>query len=167
MNDRRIEQLARDVIERATAAGLKIATAESCTGGLVAGALTEIPGSSAVFTHGFVTYANEAKAEVLSVDDALLARHGAVSAEVVRAMATGALARSGADLAVATTGIAGPGGGTASKPVGLVYFGIAGYRSVGIVRRVFPAGGRSFIRERSVLTALQLLSAALQASAQG
>ncbi|MCB1488109.1 MAG: CinA family protein [Bauldia sp.] len=114
--------LAREIVEKATAAGLMVATAESCTGGLVAGTLTEIAGSSAVVDRGFVTYSNEAKAELLGVPKELIERVGAVSEEVARAMAIGAIARSRADIAVAITGIAGPGGGSADKPVGLVHF---------------------------------------------
>src|ERR687894_2174634 len=116
---------ARDVLARFDAAGYKLATAESCTGGLIAGALTEVPGSSSVVERGFVTYSNEAKTELLGVPAELIARHGAVSESVARAMAEGALARSRADVAVAITGIAGPGGATATKPVGLVHFALA------------------------------------------
>ncbi|WP_367872346.1 competence/damage-inducible protein A [Luteolibacter sp. Populi] len=109
------------VVRLLAASGLKLATAESCTGGLIANRITDVPGSSAVFTHGFVTYANEAKRDVLGVPQELLAEHGAVSEPVVRAMAEGALRVSGADIAVAVTGIAGPDGGTPEKPVGTVW----------------------------------------------
>jgi nicotinamide-nucleotide amidase len=109
------------VVRLATERRLKLATAESCTGGLVANRITDVPGSSAVFTHGFVTYANEAKRDVLGVPQELLDAHGAVSEPVVRAMAEGALRVSGADIAVAVTGIAGPDGGTPEKPVGTVW----------------------------------------------
>ena len=129
---------ARDVLARFDAAGYKLATAESCTGGLIAGALTEIPGSSSVVERGFVTYSNEAKTELLSVPAELIARVGAVSAEVAEAMAAGAIAHSRADVAISVTGIAGPGGETPGKPVGLVYFGIT--RRGGAVRH----GGASF-----------------------
>jgi nicotinamide-nucleotide amidase len=105
------------------ARGLKLATAESCTGGLIAACLTEVPGSSDVFERGFVTYSNEAKTEMLGVPAALIAKHGAVSEEVARAMAEGALLNSRADIAVSVTGVAGPGGGSTEKPVGLVHFG--------------------------------------------
>ncbi len=105
--------------------GLKLATAESCTGGLIAAALTEVPGSSDVFERGFVTYSNQAKTEMLGVSNALIEKYGAVSAEVARAMAEGALRNSRASIAVSVTGVAGPGGGTAVKPVGLVHFGAA------------------------------------------
>jgi nicotinamide-nucleotide amidase len=119
------ETLDEVVVRLARAAGKTVATAESCTGGLVASRITNVSGSSEMFRYGWVTYANEAKTSELGVPAALLEKHGAVSAEVVRAMAEGALKKSGADVAVAVTGIAGPTGGTAEKPVGLVYFGIA------------------------------------------
>ena len=140
------------------ARGLKVATAESCTGGLIAGLLTEIPGSSDVVERGFVTYSNEAKAEMLGVGPQLIATHGAVSAEVARAMASGALAHSKADISVAVTGVAGPGGGTAAKPVGLVHFGAA--RRGGAVlhhEERFGDIGRSEIRLVTVRQALDLL----------
>ena len=150
--------LATEVLERARAQGLKITTAESCTGGLVAGALTEIAGSSDVFGYGFITYANAAKASVLKVPEAMLAEHGAVSQPVAMAMAEGALAASGADVAVAITGVAGPGGGTAEKPVGLVHFAAArrGQPTLHRVER-FGALGRSQVRQASVVVALELL----------
>jgi len=149
---------AREIIERCAAAKLKIATAESCTGGLVAGALTEIAGSSAVVDRGFVTYSNAAKVAVLGVSPDLLEEFGAVSEEVALAMVAGALARSDADLAVAITGIAGPTGGSAAKPVGLVHFAAArrGQRAVHIERR-FGDIGRSAVRLASVAEALAML----------
>ncbi len=119
------EQLAEDVLQEMRGLGLKIATAESCTGGLVAAALTSVAGSSDVFERGFVTYSNEAKAQMLGVDPAMIRRHGAVSREVAIAMAHGALRTSRAHLSVAVTGIAGPGGGSPEKPVGLVHFAAA------------------------------------------
>jgi nicotinamide-nucleotide amidase len=119
------ETLEEIVVRTARAAGKTIATAESCTGGLVAGRITNVPGSSAVFRYGWVTYANEAKTAELGVPAELLARHGAVSEQVARAMAEGALRASNADIAVAVTGIAGPDGGTPEKPVGLVWFAVA------------------------------------------
>ncbi len=140
------------------AKGLKVATAESCTGGLIAGLLTEIPGSSDVVERGFVTYSNEAKAEMLGVGPQLIATHGAVSAEVARAMASGALAHSKADISVAVTGVAGPGGGSQAKPVGLVHFGAA--RRGGAVlhhEERFGDIGRSEIRLVTVRQALDLL----------
>jgi nicotinamide-nucleotide amidase len=138
--------------------GLKLATAESCTGGLVAGALTEIAGSSDVVDRGFVTYSNEAKQAMLGVSAATLKRYGAVSAETAAAMAKGALKHSLADIAVAITGIAGPGGGSREKPVGLVYFAAArrGGRQIALSRR-YGKIGRSQVRQRSVVEALRLL----------
>lgn len=142
------------------AAGLRLATAESCTGGLVAALLTEIAGSSDVVERGFVTYSNEAKQELLGVPGPTLAAAGAVSAETAEAMAAGALARSHAEVAVSITGIAGPGGGSPEKPVGLVFFGLATPDGVSHRRRVFP-GDRSAVRLSSVAEALSLLEAAL------
>jgi len=145
--------------------GLKLATAESCTGGLVAALLTEIDGSSDVLERGFVTYSNAAKHEMLGVPAAMLAEHGAVSEPVVRAMAGGALARSAADVAVSVTGIAGPGGGTAAKPVGLVHLAAA-RRGGAVLHREFRFGdiGRGEVRLASVREALQLVSRAAGAA---
>jgi len=142
--------------------GLKISTAESCTGGLVAALLTEIAGSSAVVERGFVTYSNEAKTELIGVPADLIATHGAVSEPVARAMAEGALARSHADVAVGITGIAGPGGGTATKPVGLVHLGLArkGSATVHLERR-YGDLGRENVRRQAVEDALSLLEQAL------
>lgn len=151
---------AEKLLAEARAKKLKIATAESCTGGLIAGLLTEIAGSSDVFERGFVTYSNQAKQEMLGVPQALLVQHGAVSEEVAHAMAQGALAHSSADLAVAVTGIAGPGGGSLQKPVGLVH--IAAARKGGtILHRKCRFGdiGRHAIRIATVDTALEMLSA--------
>lgn len=138
---------------------LKAATAESCTGGLVAAALTSVPGSSDVVERGFVTYSNEAKTELLGVPAALIAGNGAVSEPVARAMAEGALARSRADVAVAVTGVAGPGGGSDLKPVGLVHLCAArrGRASLHLERR-YGDIGRDGIREKAVLDALALLA---------
>jgi nicotinamide-nucleotide amidase len=138
--------------------GLKLAAAESCTGGLVVALLTEIAGSSDVVERGFVTYSNAAKHELLGVPEAMLATHGAVSEPVARAMAEGALAHSAADVAVAVTGVAGPGGGTAAKPVGLVHFAAA--RQGEILHRECRFGdiGRSEVRLASVREALHLIS---------
>ena len=156
------------LIERAAALltlcrerGLKLATAESCTGGLVAGLLTEIAGSSAVVERGFVVYSNLAKQEMLGVPEETLVRWGAVSDATARAMAEGALAHSAADLAVAVTGIAGPDGGTMEKPVGLVHFAAArrGGESNALERRFGPLG-RGAIRLAAVETALEMLEAA-------
>ena len=152
----------RDAAERVLVAcrkrGFKVVTAESCTGGLVAATLTAIAGSSDVVDRAFVTYANEAKREMLGVSwDALLG-HGAVSDPVARAMAAGALARSGADLAVSVTGVAGPGGGSADKPVGLVHFAAALRDGTTICdAKHFGDIGRAQVRHKSVLQALQML----------
>ncbi len=141
-----------------------VATAESCTGGLVAAALTDIPGSSDVVERGFVTYSNAAKTELLGVPADLIATHGAVSEPVARAMAEGALRASPADLAVAVTGIAGPGGGTPAKPEGLVHFGAARRgRATVHVRIEFGAIGRGQVRARSVDQALAMLLEAAKA----
>ena len=140
---------------------LRVATAESCTGGLLAAALTEVPGSSSVFDRGFVTYSNEAKTDLLGVPNALIDRVGVVSEEVAVAMAEGALAGTGSDLAVAITGIAGPGGGTAEKPVGLVHFAVARKgRPTRHAVHVFADLGREAIRLSAVRQALGLLEAA-------
>jgi nicotinamide-nucleotide amidase len=138
---------------------LMVATAESCTGGLVVGALTEIAGSSAVVERGFVTYTNGAKQEMLGVPAETLLRHGAVSRETAEAMAKGVLAHCPADLAVSITGIAGPGGGTADKPVGLVHFAAAARdgRQIGREGR-YGDLGRAEVRRLSVLEALSMLS---------
>jgi nicotinamide-nucleotide amidase len=140
----------------------RIVTAESCTGGLVVGLLTEVPGSSAVVERGFVTYSNEAKTELLGVPADLIATHGAVSATVAQAMAEGALGRSHADVAAAVTGIAGPGGATALKPVGLVHFGLAvrGRPTTHLERR-YGDQGRSRIRLSAVADAILLFEQAL------
>ena len=148
-----------------TARQAMIATAESCTGGLIAGFLTDVPGSSAVLERGFVTYSNAAKTEMIGVPAGVIAAHGAVSEEVARAMAEGALARSHADVAVAVTGIAGPGGGSADKPVGLVHFGLAGKAgTVHCVKR-FGDLGRRQIRLETVAIAFAMLDQWLQETA--
>jgi nicotinamide-nucleotide amidase len=146
------------VLDACRRRGLKVATAESCTGGLVSGALTEIPGSSDVVERGFVTYSNAAKEAMLGVPVAVLERHGAVSRETAEAMAAGALANSLADLAVAITGIAGPGGGSAEKPVGLVHFAAASRDGRRLHReKRFDDVGRSAVRTRAVAEALAML----------
>ena len=155
---------AREVLALCGARGLKIATAESCTGGLVAALLTEIAGSSDVFERGFVTYSNAAKQELLGVAEATLAAHGAVSEATAREMALGALARSRAQIAVSITGVAGPGGGSAGKPVGLVHFGCAGpnARLVALERR-FGDLGRREVRLLAANQALALVAEAASA----
>jgi nicotinamide-nucleotide amidase len=151
------DDLARAVLAAARARGWMVATAESCTGGLIAGALTEIAGSSDVVDRGFVTYSDDAKTTMLGVPEATLTAHGAVSAATAAAMAAGALDRSRAHAAVAVTGIAGPGGGTPAKPVGLVWFGLATRNGATVTEsRVFP-GDRAAIRRATVDHALGLL----------
>jgi nicotinamide-nucleotide amidase len=154
--------LADAVLAACRTRGWHLATAESCTGGLVAAALTAIAGSSDVVERGFVTYSNEAKIELLGVPAETIAAHGAVSAQTTAAMARGAVARTPADLAVSITGIAGPGGGTPQKPVGLVYLGVA--RRDGACRvecRVFP-GDRTAIRDAALVLALEMLQSEAQ-----
>jgi nicotinamide-nucleotide amidase len=146
-----------ELINRARAKQVTIATAESCTGGLVAGAITDVPGSSDVFDRGFVTYSNAAKTEMLGVDAGLIAAHGAVSEEVAMAMAEGALSRSDADIAVSVTGVAGP-GGSDTKPEGRMCFGLAITGQPTLAETVdFGAKGRDGVRARSVAHALALL----------
>ena len=152
---------AEKLLAEARAQGFKIVTAESCTGGLVAGLLTEIPGSSDVVERGFVTYSNDAKQDLLGVPREILQSHGAVSEQTARAMAQGALKHSRADIAVAVTGIAGPGGGSTDKPVGLVHFSAA--RGNRIIHRECRFGdiGRGAVRARSVEVALGMLQSLL------
>jgi nicotinamide-nucleotide amidase len=156
---------AESILDELRARGLRLATAESCTGGLVAGLLTEIAGSSDVVERGFVTYSNAAKHELLGVPEAMLATHGAVSETVARAMAQGALSQSDADATVAITGVAGPGGGSAAKPVGLVHFAAARRGGPTLHRECrFGDIGRGAVRLKAVEVALALLreAAALQ-----
>ncbi len=153
-----MRDLAKQVIDDYAAAELTVATAESCTGGLIAGALTDVAGSSAVVDRGFVTYSNEAKVAMLGVPMELIDTHGAVSEPVARAMVQGALANAPVDCAVAVTGIAGPGGGSVEKPVGLVHLAAARREGAGVLldRRVFP-GDRNAVREATVRRALEML----------
>lgn len=156
-----IPGLAETVLVRCRAQGLLLATAESCTGGMIVAALTDIAGSSDVVERGFITYSNAAKTALLGVPAALIARHGAVSAEVAAAMAEGALAHAPVDLAIAVTGIAGPGGGTAEKPVGLVYLAVARRGGAAQVeQQIFP-GDRAAVRRATVERALTLCVAAV------
>ncbi|MFG1411288.1 CinA family protein [Xanthobacter sp. VTT E-85241] len=158
MSDLETQDRARRVLEACRAAGLTLATAESCTGGLVIGALTDIAGSSDVVDRGFVTYSNAAKMAMLGVPEAILAAHGAVSEETARAMARGALAAAGTGLAVSITGVAGPGGGSDEKPVGLVHFAAAKRGGLLVHREErFGPLERADIRARSVLVALEML----------
>jgi nicotinamide-nucleotide amidase len=155
-------RLAQGLLAEAARTGVRLATAESCTGGLIAGCLTEVAGSSAVVDRGYVVYDNRAKVEMLGVRETTLAEHGAVSEETAREMVRGAIARSGCDLAMAVTGIAGPSGGSETKPVGLVH--VAAGRRGGTVlhqQRVF-AGDRTAVRLAAVEAALSLALAALE-----
>jgi len=153
----------RRVIDLLRAHNMKLVTAESCTGGLISALLTEIPGSSDVLERGYVTYSNAAKSSCLGIPAQLIATHGAVSEEVARAMASGALGRSEADIAISVTGVAGPGGGSAEKPVGLVHFAAArkGQPVIHLERR-FGDLGRTTIRLESVRAALDLVQAAVR-----
>ena len=152
-----IQSLAMAVLDACRKARLTLATVESCTGGMVAAALTDIAGSSDVVERGFVTYSNAAKTELVGVPADLIEKHGAVSAEVAAAMAEGALAQGPVDLAVSITGIAGPGGATPTKPVGLVYLGIVRKGKAALTERhVFP-GDRAAVRGAATRRALELL----------
>lgn len=157
-----IADLAASVIAAASERGWSIATAESCTGGLVAGALTAVPGSSTVVDRGFVTYSNAAKTDLLGVSGSLLEVHGAVSEPIARAMAEGARDRADVSLAVSITGIAGPGGGSAEKPVGLVHFGCSSPSGIVHERHVFSGLDREGVRLASVRKALGLLLSACE-----
>lgn len=153
-----IEQLATRIVTEFTQRNLTVATAESCTGGLIAGALTEVAGSSAVVDRGYITYSNTAKIEMIGVSNAVLMEYGAVSRQTALQMVDGALKRSGASLAVAVTGIAGPGGGSADKPVGLVHLA-AKSRTGTLLHRDMRYGdlGRDGVRLATVKTALEML----------
>lgn len=162
--------LADDVIEQAAGVldlcrrrGATVATAESCTGGLIAATLTAVAGCSDVVDRGFVTYSNAAKADLLGVPTDLIAAHGAVSAPVARAMAEGARERAGTNLAVAVTGIAGPGGGTHEKPVGLVHLALARSGSETIQTWQIFSGDRAAVRQATVVTALNLIQLGAEA----
>ena len=152
-----IIQSAADTIEACRNAGVMVATVESCTGGLVSGALTSVSGSSDVLDRGFVTYSNEAKNELVGVPLPLIESHGAVSAEVAEAMARGGVECSNAQIAVAITGVAGPGGGTAAKPVGLVHFGCYRDGRAIILHHEIFEGDRAAVRAASILQALAML----------
>ena len=159
--DPELAEMAEHVLDGFRAEGLKIATAESCTGGLIAALLTSIAGSSDVFERGFVTYSNEAKAQAIGVDPELIREHGAVSAPVAVAMAIGALEHSLADASVSVTGIAGPGGGSAEKPVGLVFIAVANRQEEGAFVEEFRFGAtsRDEIRNETSKMAFEMLLA--------
>ena len=152
-----IAALATQVITELRSAGKSVATAESCTGGLVGGALTSISGSSDVVYGGFITYSNAAKTKLIRVPERLITDYGAVSAQVARAMADGARNTARTDLAISVTGIAGPNGGSATKPVGLVYLACATSEETSVVSKQFGDLGRDRIRQASVVAALELL----------
>lgn len=155
-------ELASNTLELARQRGWKIATAESCTGGLIAGALTDVAGSSDVVDRGFVTYSNEAKQQMLDVSAATLDRFGAVSEPTAKEMAYGALANSLADITISVTGIAGPGGASADKPVGLVWFGLAQQGLPPVTeKKTFGDIGREDVRKQTVIHALMMLRSAL------
>lgn len=156
--EEQIATLSRQLVALFSERGIMAATAESCTGGMIAAAITDHAGSSDALDRSFVTYSNAAKIAMLGVEATLLDTAGAVSGEVAGAMAEGALARSDADMAVSVTGIAGPGGGSDTKPVGTVWFGAASsFGSTLVLKRQFEDRGRAFIRQMSVITALELL----------
>lgn len=157
-----IEALAQKIITAYTQKGKRIVTAESCTGGLIGGALTAIAGSSEVFERGFTTYSYDAKSDVLGVLPETIRRHGAVSVHVAEAMAKGALEYSLADCALAVTGIAGPGGGMPNKPVGLVYFGIATKEGTLFHVESHFKGDRNEVREQTVLEGLKILHSLIE-----
>ncbi len=158
MTHEELEASAAQLLDRCRGAHLRLATVESCTGGLLAAVLTAIAGSSEVVERGFVTYSNQAKSEQVGVPEALIELHGAVSEPVARAMAEGGLAHSRADIAAAITGIAGPGGGTAQKPVGLVHIACARSGAATLHERHDFAGDRRAIRLASVAAALALIA---------
>jgi nicotinamide-nucleotide amidase len=152
-----LSEIAEKVLNAFKAAGKMLATAESCTGGMVAAALTDIAGSSAVIERGFVTYSNRAKAQLLGIDPAMIEAHGAVSREVAEAMARGALAQSATDVAVSITGIAGPDGGSPDKPAGLVWFGLAAAGTPTTTDHAVFKGDRAAVRKQATEKALALL----------
>jgi nicotinamide-nucleotide amidase len=158
MLDDDIVEAARQLLDVCKRKNLLVATAESCTAGLVAGTLTEVPGTSSILDRGFITYSNEAKHEMLGVPRDILAKHGAVSRETAEAMARGVLGRSRVHLAVSVTGIAGPDGGSVQKPVGLVHFAAASHNGKIIAaEKRFGDVGRAEVRKRSVLQAFKML----------
>lgn len=157
MTEHHIFQLSEQVGERLKSRGAHMTCAESCTGGGVAKVITDVPGSSAWFDYGFVTYSNQAKEVLVGVKAETLAQYGAVSGEVVEEMAAGALNKAGADYAIAISGIAGPDGGTPEKPVGTVWFGFAARQENGFVRRMQFDGDRNRVRQQAVQFALETL----------
>jgi nicotinamide-nucleotide amidase len=157
MFNQKLIERATQVLDRCVGSNLRLVTAESCTGGLIASCLTAVPGSSRAFDRGFITYDNLAKVQMLGVGEAMLTAHGAVSEAVARAMAEGALANAAAQIAVATTGVAGPDGGTETKPVGLVHIAVAGTeRATCHARKIFE-GDREHVRFAAMEEALSML----------
>jgi nicotinamide-nucleotide amidase len=162
-----LHEVAERVIEIFSEKEVMISTVESCTGGMISAALTDIAGSSNVLERGYVTYSNAAKEQMVDVPEALIEKHGAVSSEVAAAMAEGGLARSDADLAIAVTGIAGPGGGSAEKPVGLVWFACAmTWGPTLVLSNQFDDNGRDFIRYHTTMFALQIVLEMLESRQQ-
>lgn len=157
MNDEQLQQLSRRIGEQLKKRQATVTAAESCTGGWIAKVFTDISGSSAWFERGFVTYSNEAKQQMVGVQDTTLQQHGAVSEQTVREMATGAAKAAAAEYAIAVSGIAGPEGGTPDKPVGTVWFAIAGPEGRVLAQRQIFAGDRDAVRRQSVVWALQTL----------
>lgn len=157
MLDNETLALAKKVNDRLIFAGHMMVTAESCTGGLIAGAITSVSGSSAMLYGGFVTYSNKAKTAMIDVPEALIDKHGAVSEPVAQAMAKGALRRAGVDLAISVTGIAGPGGGSDEKPIGLVHFGLATRERTIHREERFGDLGRDMVRQATVRVALEMI----------
>lgn len=165
MTNPRLFEAAKNLLAECRARGLMLATAESCTGGLIGAALTEVAGSSDVVDRGFITYSNDAKMDMLGVPPDVIEANGAVSGPVAAAMATGALQRSKAALTVAVTGVAGPGGGTEAKPVGTVWFGVAVRGGDTTTERQVFSGDRAAVRQATVEYALTMLSAAIRTRA--
>ncbi|KNC11861.1 hypothetical protein AC791_00515 [Klebsiella sp. RIT-PI-d] len=157
MTDRELMQLSEQLGQALNARGATVTTAESCTGGWVAKVITDVAGSSAWFERSFITYSNEAKAQMIGVKSATLEQHGAVSEPVVVEMAIGALRAARADYAISVSGIAGPDGGSDAKPVGTVWFGFASARGEGITRRECFAGDREAVRRQATAYALKTL----------
>ncbi len=156
--EKTLSNLAQQLLEKCRSLGITLATAESCTGGLIAATLTDIPGSSDVFDRGFVTYTNQAKADMLGVEPDLIEREGAVSERVARHMALGAVEHSTAHIAVAVTGIAGPGGGSADKPVGTVHIAVADANGNSRHEKcMFKDASRTEVRQKTVVRAFELI----------
>lgn len=163
--DSEAEMLVNSVMEAMIDKGLKVATAESCTGGMLASTLINYPGASSAFVDGFITYTNESKSRLLDIDSAIIDEYGAVSYQTAEQMCIGTALKSGADIGLSTTGIAGPGGGTAEKPVGLVYIGVY-YKGEAFTERLLLSGDRQEIRSKAVVCVLQLLNKLLSEKCQ-